>query len=70
MRWFGNRKQPTGSVPEENDHELQHTTTVAGSGMPGTEEFLEVAKQTGLAQKRVREIIDEVREGCEPTVIS
>jgi len=59
---------PAYDLVRSNGFNGQHTTTVAGSGMPGTEEFLEVAKLTGLAQKRVREIIDEVREGCEPVI--
>lgn len=41
----------------------QHTTTIAGSGLPGTEDILEVAKQTGLSLKRANQIIDEVTTG-------
>lgn len=39
-----------------------HSTTVAGQGNPGMDDILKVGTETGLKEKRCREIIDEVYE--------
>jgi serine/threonine-protein kinase HipA len=40
----------------------QHTTTIAGNGTPMKADMFEVAKQTGLSEKKVIKIFDEVYE--------
>jgi serine/threonine-protein kinase HipA len=42
----------------------QHTTTIAGQGSPTKAAIFEVAKSTGLPEKRAITIFDEVFEGC------
>lgn len=39
-----------------------HSTTVAGKGNPGMDDILKVATETGLKEKRCREIFDDVYE--------
>ena len=41
----------------------QHTTTIAGSGVPEKSNLIEVARQTGLSENRAQQILDEVIEG-------
>ena len=43
-----------------------HSTTIAGKGKPTQTDIFEVGKQTGLDQKRLRKIFDEVFENCAP----
>jgi len=43
-----------------------HSTTIAGQGQPSRENLFEVGIQTGLKQKRMLQIFDEVHQNCTP----
>lgn len=42
----------------------EHATSVNGTGQPTLEDFIAVGKQIKISDRRCRQLIEEVREGC------
>jgi len=60
-RW---RLAPAYDILPSGGYNGYHTTLINGSGKPSAEDILSTAKKIGIAEKRAKEILEEVRETC------
>ena len=44
----------------------EHSTTVAGAGLPGMEDIIKVGKQGGIPERKARSVAEEIRLFAEP----
>ncbi len=46
----------------------EHATSVNGTGHPALEDFITVGKQIKITDQRCRQLIEEVRAGCQSII--